>query len=255
MTEQQTRRSGDDRDLLLKVKLLLPEHLWRIATRPAAWILRALPVDMKYGLGLRRRRNRHPYCVIRPGDVVFQIGVPSDLLEVGRSRAAYFLHIVSGGGRLVIMEPDKINCDAFEAFATRIGMRDKLIVVPAGGWSETKELKFYQSREHPASAVLAELSHATGAEMARRGYHEITVPVTTVDEVVARHGLPVPRLVSITTNGAEVPILDGMKSTIGAGLEYVSLAITDDGYVEEMTRRGYRHEADDDRGFTFRRSR
>ena len=32
-------------------------------------------------------------------------------------------------------------------------------------------------------------------------------------------------------------------------------AVTDDGYVEEMTRRGYRHEADDDRGFTFRRSR
>ncbi len=245
----------DDRDLILKTKLLLPEWLWRALTRPAAAVLQAMPVKTKYQIGLWRRRDRHPYCVIKPGDVVVQIGVPSDLLAVGRSRAAYFLHLVSGGGKLVIMEPDKINCDFFAKFASDLGMSEKLVVVPAGGWSENKTLKFFQSREHPASAVLLELAHATESEMRRRGYTEMLVPVRTVDDVLSEHKLPLPKLVSITTNGAEIQILEGMEKLFSKGApEYISLAITGDGYAEKMSTLGYSHHADDDRGFTFRRT-
>lgn len=243
----------DDRDILLKIKLMLPERVWRLATRPVAWGLRQMPVRLQYSSGLKFRAKRAPYNLVRPGDHVIQIGVPSDLLAVGRSRAGYFLHLVSGGGKLIIMEPDPINCDAFEEFARKLGLQDRLVVVPAGGWSEKKMLGFYQSREHPASAVLADLSDATPAEMKRRGYNEMQIPVTTVDQVLEEHGLDTPRLVSVTTNGAELEILDGMKGTVDAGLEYISLAITDDGYVEEMRSRGYAHHADDDRGFTFKK--
>lgn len=253
-TEGTGMKAQDDRGLLLKVKLLLPERLWRAATRPAAFALRRLPERLVYGIGLRMRRHRIPYSLIAPGDVVFQIGAPADLLAVGRSRAAYFLQLVSGGGKLVVLEPDRDNCAMIEAFAARLGLQDRILVIPAGAWSETAELKFFESKEHPASAVLADLSTATAEAMARRGYHEVTVPVMPVDAVIAEHGLPMPKLVSITTNGAELEILKGMNTTLaGGGPAYISLAITGDRYREAMDALGYEYLADDDRGFTFRR--
>lgn len=242
----------NNRGWILKTKLLIPERWWRIATKPAAAFLKIMPESVLYSLGLPMRRKNVPYSLIQTDDVVFQVGAPSDLLSVGRSRSGYFAHLISGKGKLVIMEPDSINCDALNAFAKRHGLSDRILVVNAGAWSEEKELKFYQSREHPASAVLVELCEATPQEMKRRGYHEISVPVKTIDGVIAEYGLNVPKLVSLTTNGAEIQILEGMTKTITAGgAPYISLAVTGDGYAEEMSKLGYERIANDDRGFTF----
>ncbi len=246
--------SQNDRDLLLRVKLMIPERIWRLATKPAAWVLKKLPETWKYQIGLKSRANRYPYKAVRTDDVVFQIGAPSDLLFVGRSRAGYFAHLVSGTGKLVVMEPDPINCQELEAFAKRCGIEDRVIVVPKGGWHEETVLSFYQSREHPASAVMSDLNGATPEQMERRGYTEIKVPVTTVDSIMKEYSLPTPRLISITTNGAEQNILLGMKDLLKNGPDFISLAIDDSGYREEMAEIGYEFQADDDRGFTFRRA-
>jgi len=242
-----------DRDLLLRIKLMMPKRLYRMATMPVAALLRALPNKFKYKIGLSRRMARLPYAAIKPGDNVMQIGAPSDLLAVGRSRTAYFLHMVSGGGRVIVMEPDTINCDALIKFAEDLGLADRLTVIPKGGWKDEQVLRFFQSRKHPASAVLEDLSPATPAEMAERGYDAIEVPVTTVDKVLEETGLAVPKLISITTNGAELQILEGMTETFKTGPEYISLAVTGDGYAQTMSDCGYVHHADDDRGFTFKR--
>ena len=251
-----TQSSNADRDLILRTKLLLPERLWRLMTKPAAAILRAMPEKQVYARGLAARRRRRPYSLIEPGDVVFQIGAPADLLAVGRSRSAYFMQLVSGGGKLVVMEPDTENCERMQAFADRNGYGDHVLIVNKGGWSEEKTLKFYESKEHPASAVLVELSEATPEEMKRRGYREIPVPVTTVDAVLAEHGLKTPKLVSITTNGAELEILNGMKRMLSdnSAETYISLAITGDRYRETMDELGFEYVCDDDRGFTFKKT-
>jgi len=223
-------------------------------TKPASAFLRMLPESLLYSSGMAARKKRRPYSLIQPGDIVFQIGAPADLLAVGRSRSAYFMHIVSGSGKLVIMEPDSENCAKMQAFADRNGFSDNVLVINAGGWSCETELKFFESKEHPASAVLSELSDATPAEMARRGYREITVPVTTVDKVLQEHDLPTPKLVSITTNGAELEILKGMTEMLtDNGDTYVSLAVTGDRYKETMDALDFEYVTDDDRGFTFRK--
>lgn len=245
--------SDTSRDIVLKTKLLIPERIWRLLTLPASFLLRLVPEKIKYKIGIKRRVGRLPYSVIESGDFLMQIGAPADLLAVGRSRSAYFLNLVSNGGKLVVLEPDTDNCMALEAYAKRNGLSEKLIVVNAGGWSEEKTLSFFESKAHPASAVLAELSEASPEEMQRRGYNEIKVPVTTVDEVLKKHDLPVPKLISITTNGAEIQILDGMKETLKKGPDYISLAITGEKYQSEMDALNYDFIADDDRGFTFRK--
>lgn len=245
----------NDRGIVLKTKLILGEKIWRRMTKPAAAVLRQIPDSLKYSVGTMMRQSNYPYRVIEKDDVVFQIGCPRDLLAVGRSRSVYFLRLVSGSGKLVIMEPDPKNCDAIQAFAEKNGLADKLIVVAAGGWDEEKDLEFYESPEHPASAVLVELCHATPEEMKRRGYSKMTVPVTTVDKVREKYNLPVPKLVSSTTNGAEIQILRGMAETFKQGPEYISLALTGKGYREALDDYNYDYIADDDRGFTFRRGK
>ncbi len=249
-----TAQPVNDRDIILSTKLLLPERLWRLMTKPAAAILRALPEKFVYARGLSSRRKRRPYSLIQPGDVVIQIGAPADLLAVGRSRSAYIMQLISGGGKLVVMEPDSENCEKMQAFADRNGYSDNVLVVNKGGWSAETTLKFYESKEHPASAVLVDLCEATPEEMKRRGYREIPVPVTTVDAVLAEHGLQTPKVVSITTNGAEIEILGGMKSMLADKTDtYISLAITGDRYRETMDELGFDYVCDDDRGFTFRK--
>lgn len=246
--------SKSDRGLILRTKLLIPERVWRIATRPASWVLGAMPEQLKYKMGLRARKASIPYSLIETDDVVVQIGAPADLLKVGRSRSAYFMNLVSGNGKLVVMEPDSDNCRAMEAYGARNGFSDRLIVVNAGAWSSDTTLSFYESKKHPASAVMVELSEATPEEMRRRGYHRVDVPVTTVDKVFAEHGLPLPKVISITTNGAELEILRGMSDMLAkGGPEYISLAVTGDRYAESMVEFGYEYLGDDDRGFTFRR--
>ena len=133
-----TTKQANDRDLILATKLLLPERLWRLMTKPAAAILRAMPEKMVYARGLSSRRQRRPYSLIEPGDVVFQIGAPADLLAVGRSRSAYFMQLIEGGGKLVVMEPDSENCEKMQAFADRNGYSDRVLIVNKGGWSEEK---------------------------------------------------------------------------------------------------------------------
>ena len=88
--------------------------------------------------------------------------------------------------------------------------------------------------------------------MKRRGYTEIEVPVTTVDAVIKEYNLPIPKLISITTNGAEPNILKGMSETLKTGPEYLSLAIDDNAYKKEMSEIGYEFVVDDDRGHTFK---
>ncbi|MFK7902510.1 MAG: FkbM family methyltransferase [Nitratireductor sp.] len=243
----------NSRDIILKTKLLLPEALWRVLTKPASFALRMLPEKLKYSNGITRRANRLPYSIINENDYVFQIGAPADLLAVGRSRSAYFLNMVSGTGKVVVMEPDTQNCEALQAYADRNNLSDKILVINAGGWNKEEVLSFFESKEHPASAVLADLSEATPAEMKRRGYNEIKVPVTTVDKVIAKHKLPIPKLISITTNGAELQIMEGMKNTLKKGPQYISLAITGDKYAEQMKAFNFEFVADDDRGFTFKK--
>ena len=243
----------NDRGPILKVKRILGEKRWRSFVKLASPILRAAPVGIKYGIGLAQRRSRFPYKVIEPNDVVVQIGCPRDLLAAGRSRSVYFLKLVSGTGKLVVMEPDTENCRAITEFAEKQGLSDRIIVVPAGGWDKDAELSFFASAEHPASAVLVDLNKASADDMKRRGYNETKVPVTTVDKVLKDHGLPVPKLVSSTTNGAEIQIISGMQETLKEGPAYISLALTGKDYQQAVDKLDYDYIADDDRGFTFKR--
>jgi hypothetical protein len=54
-----------------------------------------------------------PYTLVGPGDVVLQVGAPSDTLRSGRSRGMHLALRTAPTGRAVIIEPEPSSAAAF----------------------------------------------------------------------------------------------------------------------------------------------
>ena len=216
-------------------------------------VLARVPLTPKYTVGSRLRRNKPPYSLVRPGDVVVQVGAPSDTLHSGRSRGMH-LALRSRGGRAIIVEPDPASAKEFEAAAARLGL-DHVSVVNSGAWHEPSTLELLVDRSHPATNFVAGTVDYDPERMA--DFDRVSVPVNTLDSIV-RDVLgstgPV-RLLSVTTNNSEREILQGIGGLIESGLEYLCLARTGEGYDDLAAELGFERIAFDDRGFTYARRR
>lgn len=226
--------------------------LHRRAVRLANGVLARIPFRLKYALGARLRRGRPPYDLIRPGDVVVQVGAPHDTLRSGRSRAFYFGLFAGPAGRAIVVEPDAASAQALERAARAHG-HGNVTVVRAGAWKERTTLRIHVDDRHPASNFTAGSKRYDEQRM--RDYRTVEVPAVRLDEALRELGVEAVRLVSITTNGAEREILEGMTGLLGPGAPYVALADTgayDPAALEAM---GYRLLSFDDRGRTFEPTR
>lgn len=213
-------------------------------------VMALVPVGLKYRLGMLLRRNKYPYSLVKRGGTVVQIGAPRDTLRSGRARAAYFGLIAGKEGRVVIVEPDKDSIAAYEEFNRSQNLN--LLLVQRGAWNERTTLTLYVDRKHPATNFT---EGTKGYDQGRMDeYEEYTIEVDSLDNILSAIGINKVDLVSITTNGAERNILAGMKATLAAGVPFIALACTGQGYEELMKDYGYERFSYDDRGFTFRKT-
>jgi FkbM family methyltransferase len=242
----------DQRGLGKRIKSLLPGRLFRALTVMFNAVAAAIPFGIKYPVGTWLRKGKFPYSVIRDGDIVVQLGAPRDLLHAGRSRALHFTRLV-GRGKVVVLEPDPQNVEHFCAYARKHGLEASCTVFPVGGWRGRDELVYYFNPHHPASNVLEHVVRYTPEEIAQAGYEKVTIPVDSLDNVLAGAGIRLPRLVSITTNGSEMPVLEGMRRVLEEGLPYISVAPPRPELIPFVENLGYVYTARDDRGYFFTR--
>jgi len=241
----------DQRGLGKQIKRFLPRRMFRVLVLGYNAVASAMPYSVKYGIGEQLRRSKLPYKLIEDGDVVVQVGAPRDLLWAGRSRAVHFARLV-GRGKVVVMEPDPDNVAALKQFIADNGLGSTMLLYPLGGWSHQGELKFLSSPSHPASNQLADVAQERANRPDLGPVNEVIVPVDTVDSILAQAQVGKPKLVSITTNGAEVPILEGMSKTIAEGCPYISLATSIEKYHTVLDQLGYDYILRDDRGACYR---
>ena len=69
-------------------------------------VMQYVPFAIKYGVGQYLRSKHYPYCLIKNGGTVIQVGAPIDTLRSGRSRGMHFALSVGKMGNAVIIEPD-----------------------------------------------------------------------------------------------------------------------------------------------------
>ncbi len=149
-----------------------------------------------------------------PGDLAFDIGA-----HVGnRSRA-----MLRTGARVVALEPQA----AFHAFLARDLPTGATLLRAAAG-AEPGEARLAVSRLHPTLASLApgfasRMANAPGFEHVAWDAAE-TVPVTTLDALIAEHGTP--KFVKIDVEGFEDQVLAGLSRPLPwTAFEYLPTAL------------------------------
>ncbi|MEI4472856.1 FkbM family methyltransferase [Frigidibacter sp. MR17.24] len=157
-----------------------------------------------YGQPWRRRALRRFYAgIVRPGDLVFDIGA-----HVGsRSRTLAAL-----GAQVVAVEPQPRCAEVIAR--TLEGPRVRLVRKAVG--RAPGEITLHVSRRHPTvTTTRGEWIAEVGATEGFRGVRwdqEITVPMTTLDALIAAHGRP--GFCKIDVEGAEAEILAGLSQPL-----------------------------------------
>jgi FkbM family methyltransferase len=164
-------------------------------------------LDIYYRDGARTARmDRLNAAFVAPGDLVFDIGA-----HVG-DRTGSFLR---RGASVVALEPQP---DVFRALRLIYRRCPLAVLLPLSAGAQVGEIALHLNSRNPtvATADPAFVAAAAGAE----GWEDqvwdgvITVPVTTLDALVARHGLP--DFVKIDVEGHEPAVLQGLSIALPA---------------------------------------
>ncbi|MEM7128349.1 MAG: FkbM family methyltransferase [Chloroflexota bacterium] len=161
----------------------------------------------------------------------------------------YFSLLSGNSNKVFIIEPDTESVDTWQRMIEQLKL-DQVTVCPIAVWSCAKALKLYINDAHPASNFTGGTKdHYTEGQLAE--YRTVELPADSLDNILHERDIHKADIVSITTNGAEREILNGMSQLIKRGLPHICLAVTGEGYIDMMKEYGYELLAHDERGFTF----
>ena len=212
------------------------------------FVLWRLPYSFKYQVFNRYLRGVSPYKLIRKGDTVIQVGAPWDILRSGRSRSIHFAFGVGSRGRIFVVEPVAESVEAMKGVLDLLDLYN-VIQIPFGAWSHRDTLKFLVDPSHPAANLVDEVFVETRQD--RSSFVEQSIEVDAISSLLTGHDIANVRLLSLTTNGSEMKILDGVGATLLAQTEFLSV-IDDPRQNSGYASLGFEYYGEDDRGYLLR---
>jgi FkbM family methyltransferase len=219
----------------------LVRGLWSVASRPLRW----RPITILEGPAKGLRINLHGAAVafatgaaerplqdalvheIRPGATVFDIGANVGFVTLVAAR------LVGPSGRVVAFEPVPENV---ESIRENLALNDV-------DWVELRETAVGREAGS-ARMIVSDISafsrlETTSVPDAER--ERIDVSITSIDELVSSGSVPVPDLVKIDVEGAELEVIEGMRRTIAEHHPVILCEVHDCNvpYAELMRSLGY----------------
>jgi FkbM family methyltransferase len=176
--------------------------------------------------------------LLHPGDVVYDIGANVGWYALLAARRT------GPEGRVIAFEPGLENATLVRRNATSNGAN--IMVVPAAvsdrdGWAMFLNKGSLQSRLDKNDDD-AQAKRRAGRRHNVKG--RIPVPVVALDSWIEQTGAPLPSLVKIDVEGAEIGVLRGMSGLVGSFKPtlIVELHSTRDSVLDLLDGFGYRHE-------------
>jgi FkbM family methyltransferase len=141
--------------------------------------------------------------IVRPGDVVYDVGAHLGSLTLGAAR------LVGASGRVIAFDGDPENIERLRANCSRNHLDACTQAVHAALWSHGSEagIPFRRGKNRSSQGGV----EADGQRPLLGDGEIISVPVTTLDAFTASGG-PLPRLVKIDVEGGEYQVLQGGAS-------------------------------------------
>jgi FkbM family methyltransferase len=148
--------------------------------------------------------------LVRPGDVVYDVG--ANIGVYTRMLAQWFK-----AGHVVAFEPMSDNVSLLRDNVALGGLRERVTVLPLALGDHDGEERLQIDDVRSSTAVLDRVSG--GAASAGRRHFNLPprtepVAVRRLDGAVREHALPVPQVIKIDTEGAEVLVLEGARGTL-----------------------------------------
>jgi FkbM family methyltransferase len=158
--------------------------------KPARWFMDH--VANRGRLESRRTLAHLLSSFVKPGDLCF---------DVGANIGDYTQTLLSIGAKVVCVDPQPL---AIRELAARYAGNKRVTIEPVGLGAAPGEATFYLRDHHGASGFYPDLDSPYKATT--------TVPVDTLENLVARHGTP--NYVKIDVEGHELEVIKGLKTRI-----------------------------------------
>ncbi|MGH7898205.1 MAG: FkbM family methyltransferase [Candidatus Binatia bacterium] len=131
---------------------------------------------------------------IRPGASVIDVGANIGFFTVELARW------VSGGGKVLALEPDPLNYGRLERTLARVGVAARVEAIQAAAAEAPGEGFLELNPDNPADHKL--------------GPSGVRVRFVTIDDLVRERSWPVVSLIKIDVQGAEPRVLEGARETL-----------------------------------------
>lgn len=145
-------------------------------------------------------------------------GKPVTFYDIGANIGHHTLFMSLHADRIVAFEPFEAVRRKFEAKMAANGVAN-VTLYPFALGAEDGSFPFY-----PPSGS----NEGTGSLVASSGVPPIEVPVRRGDGVVRDEALPLPDIVKIDVEGAEVDVFAGLRETLAAARPFVLMELLDD---------------------------
>jgi FkbM family methyltransferase len=199
-TERGLRRFSS----LIERHVLPNTELWvqaQTGLSQGLWMWLRLPDEARHWRGKHETGVQNAIlAVVRPGNVVYDIGSHVGTVALGAAR------LVGEQGRVIAFDGDPDNAAALQESSVRNRLEDRLVVVHAAVWSYTASqgIPFRRGETRRSQGGV----EANGQHPVLGAGEIIHVPAITLDDFIAT-GRPAPQLVKIDVEGGEYEVLHG----------------------------------------------
>jgi FkbM family methyltransferase len=145
--------------------------------------------------------------VLQPGDVVFDVGANCGYFSILAAS------LVGPRGHVVAMEPAPSCLARLKGNVERNGLIN-ISVVEKVVTDRVGDTSFHLNRDNSGGNALWDPGEWPGNTMSRANPESISINATTLDTQWKEHGLAVPKLIKIDTEGAEERVLRGAKELV-----------------------------------------
>jgi FkbM family methyltransferase len=165
------------------------------------WMRLRIPEEAGFWRGEHEPGVQRAMCaMVRPGNVVYDVGAHLGSLTLGAAR------LVGASGHVVAFDGDPENIERLHENSLRNRLGSCIQAVHAAVWSHRREsvIPFRRGKDQASQGGV----ESDGQRPVLGNGEIISVPVTTLDDFVAGGG-PVPQLIKIDVEGAEYEVLRG----------------------------------------------